>query len=324
MTVSGDWPQIDGARLKSLTAPSFRPKVARLETPPLGYVMTTEFCHLSCVMCHFNGPKAGRRGATTLDPEIVLDILKTRPKDDQFWFVATGEFFSDPSALRYIRAASELGLSPGAISHGQLLQPGFIDDILAAGLKRLLISVDSIDAAQYAKIRRGGSLETILDAFAYLREKQQAGADISFGVSAICFPKPKHTKQEVAEFWRDKVDFLQFVAEYRDVFRLQQLFFLPECRTDCRLELVPLPTGKVAPCCAIAIYAHDHDVSWLPDLAETGQESAYRQLCDLYDDPASPLARLCTQCDWWTQFHVDERGNTPIFERIWFDRSEPG
>ena len=133
--------------------------------------MTTELCHLSCVMCHFNGPKA-RRGATTLDPDLVLKVLTSRPKNDKILFVSTGEFFSDPNALLYIRMASELGLWPRAITHGQLLTPEFIDRILAAGLKELLISVDSIDRNQYAKIRRGGTLDVILNACAYLKKRK--------------------------------------------------------------------------------------------------------------------------------------------------------
>lgn len=320
MPNNAEWPQIDGQCLSRLTDPSFQAKAERQDSPLVRYVMTTEFCHLSCVMCHFNGPKAGRRGAVTLDPDIVIDVLKHRPKGAPFWFVATGEFFSDPNALRYIRTASELGLSPGAITHGQLLVPELIDEVLDAGLKRLLISVDSIDADQYAKIRRGGSLDVILNAFSHLRDARRAGRDITFGVSTICFTKQRHSRQEVIEFWRDKIDFLQFVSEYYDVFHLRRLFTMPERRTNCRLELIPLPTGKVAPCCAIAIYAHDHDVSWLPDLAEVSQDEAYHRLCDLYEDPASPLAALCRQCDWWTQFHVDAQGNSPHFEIMWFNR----
>jgi MoaA/NifB/PqqE/SkfB family radical SAM enzyme len=318
-----DWPQFDGRRLQDLVDPSFVPKAARLPTPPLGYVMTTERCELSCVMCHFNGPRAARRGVVTLDPAIVVDILRSRPKGDKFWFVATGEFLSDPNALFYIKTASELGILPSVITHGQLLTPDFIDKLLEAGLKQILVSVDSIDATQYARIRRGGNLMTILDAFAYLRRKRWNGADIKFGVSAICFAKNKHSKQEVIDYWSTKVDFLQFVSEYHDVFHLRRLFFVPERRTDCRLEIVPLPSGRAAPCCAVAVYSHDHDVSWLPDLAEVDVTTAYHQLCDMYEDPTSPLAALCTKCDWWTQFHTDADGNTPIYQMIRFDAPVP-
>src|SRR5690242_3268031 len=112
MSDTTEWQPIDGQLLETLNDPSFKPKAKRASTPPLGYLMTTELCHLSCVMCHFNGPKAARRGANTLDPGLVIKILKSRPRGERIWFVSTGEFFNDPNALAYTRAASELGLRP--------------------------------------------------------------------------------------------------------------------------------------------------------------------------------------------------------------------
>jgi MoaA/NifB/PqqE/SkfB family radical SAM enzyme len=282
--------------------------------------MTTELCHLSCVMCYFNGPKA-RRGTTTLDPDLVLKVLSSRPKNEKILFVATGEFFSDPNALLYIRMASELGLWPRVITHGQLLTPEFIDRILAAGLKELLISVDSIDKNQYAKIRRGGTLDVILNACAYFKQKKMADTDLRLGITVICFPKSNHSREEVVDFWRERVDYIQFVSEYYDVFQLRRLFFLPDRRVNCSLKLIPLPSGYVAPCCAIAIYSHDHDVSWLPHLANVSPKQAYDELCNMYEDQASPLAHICTKCNWWTQFYTNEKGNTPIFEMIEFNHA---
>ena len=111
------------------------------------------------------------------------------------------------------------------------------------------------------------------------------------------------------------------MSEYHDMFRLRRLFFVPDRRTDCALELIPLPSGRVAPCSAIAAYSHGHDVSWLPHLAEVSPEQAYEALCDMYEDPKSKLASLCTRCDWWTQFHTNEAGHTPIYEFVRFDES---
>jgi Radical SAM superfamily len=323
MGVKHNWQQIDGACLRALNDPSFVPKATRSPDPRFGYFMTTELCHLSCVMCHFNGPKAARHGAETLDSSIVDKVLRSRPQREKIWFVSTGEFFSDPNALSYLRRASDLGLSPRVITHGQLLAPAFIDQVLAAGVKEILLSVDSIDADQYAKIRRGGCLDVILDACRYLQERKHAGAEVTVGVSIICFPANKHGKDEVIAFWRERVDYVQFVSEYYDVFRLRRLFFIPERRTDCSLELIPLPSGRVAPCCAIAIYSHDHDVSWLPHLADVSQKEAYETLCDMYEDPNSKLASLCANCDWWTQFHTNEHGHTPIYEVVNFNREAP-
>ena len=314
----GMWPSIDGSALRRVTELPFQPKASRSDMPPLGYVMTTERCHLTCAMCHFNGPSAVKK-AGTLDPALVKKALTGRLPGEKIWFVATGEFFSDPNALLHLRTAVDLGLSPRVITHGQLLTPALIDEILAIGVNEILVSVDSIDSDRYAKVRRGGRLEVILDACAYLRGRKRDYPDLRVGVTAICFSKQPDERAIVEAFWRPRVDYLQFVSEYHDMFNFRRIFFVPEKRSDCRLELIPLPTGRIAPCCAIAIYAHDQDVSWLPHLAEDSPEEAYRKLCDMYDDPASPLGKICQTCNWWVQFHTNDRGETPIYQRVEFE-----
>src|SRR6185369_8617239 len=107
--------------------------------------------------------------------------------------------------------------------------------LIAAGLDEILISVDSIDSEQYARIRRGGNLETILDGCSYLRAKKAEGARMTVGVSVICLPSSRHTKAETLDFWRERVDYVQFVSEYYDVFRVRRLFFEPQTRTNCAI-----------------------------------------------------------------------------------------
>jgi MoaA/NifB/PqqE/SkfB family radical SAM enzyme len=318
------WPGVPGNALRPLTDAPFQPKASRAEMPPIGFVMTTERCHLSCVMCHFNGPKAKRIGETTIEPDLVVKLLERRPRGEPIWFVATGEFFSDPNALDHIRAARDRGLLPRVITHGQHLVPEFIEKVLEAGVTELLISVDSIDARQYAKIRRGGRLDVILDACRYLQGKKSAYPHLKVGISVVCLGKNQPGRSEVMAFWKPRVDYVQFVSEYYDVFRMRRLFFVPKQRTDCHVQLIPLPSGRVAPCCAIAIYSHDHDVSWLPHLADCTAEEAYRTLCDMYEDSTSPLSKLCTTCDWWVQFHTDETGRTPCWQKVTFDEQPSG
>jgi MoaA/NifB/PqqE/SkfB family radical SAM enzyme len=281
------------------------------------FVMTTEKCHLSCVMCHFNGPNAVKK-AGTLDPELVRKALTGRPVGDPVCFVATGEFFSDPNAMTHLRTARSLGLRPSVITHGQLLTPDLVDEILEIGVREILISVDAIDSDRYAKIRRGGRLETILDACGYLRQRKQEYPDLRVGVTVICFAKQPDDRAAVEAFWRARVDYVQFHSEYHDIFRFRRIFSIPRQRINCEVKVIPLPTGRIAPCCAIAVYAHDRDVSWLPHLAEDNLADAYRKLCDLYDDPDSPLAAICRTCDWWVQFSADRQGNSPVSERVQF------
>lgn len=318
----GAWPSIPGSALRDLTDLPFRPRASRAAIPPRPFVMTTERCQLSCVMCHFKGPNAVKKFAT-LDPALVRKALVGYPPGERLWFVATGEFFSDPNALVHLRTACELGLHPQVITHGQLLVPQLIDEILEIGVREIMISVDAIDPDRYARIRRGGRLEIILDACAYLRTTRARYPDLRVGVSAICFAKQREERAVVEAFWRERVDYVQFVSENYDIFRFRRIFSLPRQRTDCEVKLIPLPTGRVAPCCAIAVYAHDRDVSWLPHLADDGPDEAYKKLCDMYDDPGSPLGAICKTCDWWVQFQIDRRGDSPIYEKVEFAGPAP-
>jgi hypothetical protein len=74
----------------------------------------------------------------------------------------------------------------------------------------------------------------------------------------------------------------------------------------------------------MTVYSHDEDVSWLPHLAEDTPAEAYRKLCDLYDDPSSPLRRVCAKCNWWVQFQSDAQGNSPVLSRVKFTTPDPG
>jgi hypothetical protein len=184
--------------------------------------------------------------------------------------------------------------------------------------------VDAIDPDRYARIRRGARLDIILDACAHLRRRKRDYPDLRVGVTAISFPRQPTERSVVEEFWRPRVDYVQFVSEVYDVLRFRRVFYLPPQRTDCHVKLLPLPTGRIAPCCAVMIHAHENDVSWLPHLAEDSPEAAYRKLCDLYDDPQSPLGQLCKTCDWWVQFHSDDGLRSPIYERVELGPPAPG
>src|SRR2546426_757847 len=110
-------------------------------TVQVGGVTTTEVCNISCVMCHFNGPKAIRK-AGTLDPEDVRLFLSQLPPGQHVPFAATGEFFMDPHALDHLRAAAQLGHHPTILTNGLLLSPSLIDEILRIGVRFVAISAD--------------------------------------------------------------------------------------------------------------------------------------------------------------------------------------
>jgi MoaA/NifB/PqqE/SkfB family radical SAM enzyme len=304
--------------LQRLTHAPFKPKANRDDGVVFAGFATTERCELSCVMCHFNGPNATKKAAT-LSPELVEKGLRQLQPGFAVWFAATGDFFMDPNALTYLRKTSELGLNPCVLTHGQSLTPALMDAILDVGVRTLRLSVDAIDPHQYAKIRRGGSLDKILAACAYLRDKKETIADLRVDINCLLFKNTKEKQKEIEDFWRGKVDAVYFHAEYYDTFRFRNMFFTPKERVDCKMQLYVLPSGYITPCCAMMVYAHDHDVSWLPHIASDTLEEAQAKLCDLYEDPHSKLGKICANCDWWILWAKDEQGHTPYLRPVELD-----
>jgi pyruvate-formate lyase-activating enzyme len=265
---------------------------------------TTEVCNLSCVYCHFNGPTAIKK-ARTLPPELVCKLLDEMPDGAWVTFAGTGEYFLDPYALDHLRYAIARGLTVDVLSHGQFFTPELMDELLRIGVRYFRMSCDSVDAAEYAKIRRGGELQKIVDAAAYFRSRKADYPDIDVMICATLLSTTMSKRQGMIDFWTGKVDQISFHAEYFDTFKFRNatLTYNPTERVDCSIELKIVPSGKIAPCCAIMVYEHDGDTSWLPDVRTHTMQQAYDILCDLYDDSNSPLAKLCAKCDWWIQFH---------------------
>jgi hypothetical protein len=208
-----------------------------------------------------------------------------------------------------LEVAARLGHNVAILTHGQLLTEERIDRILELGVRKVRISADSIYPAQYAKIRRGGTLQKILDAFAYLKTKKALYPDLQLEASCTLLSNTFDLQKEFEDFWKNKVDRLIFNVEYFDIWKYRRTFGQPTRRVDCDIATYVVPSGHIAPCCAVMVYQHEGDTSWLPHIETHTLKEAYDQLCDMYDDPQSPLAKLCAQCDWWIMWAKNETGD---------------
>lgn len=302
--------------LKDVTTRPFTPNALRNDTFFTSF-LTTEKCQLTCVMCHFNGPKAEKR-AGRLDPLLVEKGLRELKPGQKAAFSSTGDFFMDPNWESYLRRAHELGLKPTILTHGQWFTEEIADRVLEAGVRLIEFSVDSIDEDQYRRIRRGGELQVVLDACQYLRKRKESYPDLRIHVNCILLKPNLGRQEEITNFWRGKVDQLFFNAEYHDIFDFRHISFIPPARVDCEINTYVLPSGHIAPCGAIIAYSHDNDVSWLPHLSRDTLSEAHKKLCDLYDDQSSPLGALCRNCDWWVVF-AESEGRSPYRQAIPFE-----
>jgi len=273
-------------------------------------------------MCHFNGPLAPRKSAT-ITPEDGLAFMQSIPKG-LLWFAATGEFFMDPNALVHLRNAAALGHQPAILTNGQSLTPELIDELLRIGVRLIRFSVDAYDPDTYRKIRRGGELSKIVDACRYLRTCRKDYQELRVEVNNVLFHKTFPDQERFVAFWTGLVDAVNFNAEYYNTFRFRNTFIDPGDRVDCHLQIYLLPTGQMAPCCAMMVHQHTHNLDWLPHIRETEPAAALDTFQKMYDNPASPLANLCKECDWWILWKKDEAGNSPYFKTVEIDDGMSG
>lgn len=306
--------------LRQATAAPFTPTADRRPQLDFGGFATTEVCELSCVFCHFNGPNATKK-AKTLAPELVDKALREMPPGQLVNFAATGDFFQDPQALDHLRRSREGGHPVCVLSHGQSMPPERLETLLALGVREFRFSVDHIEPRAYAKIRRGGDLDTVLATIAHLRQRKAEISDIKVEVNCILIGDTRARMAEFAEFWSTRVDAVNFHAEYYDTLKFRNVFYVPERRNDCHIQLYVLPSGYITPCCAMMVRSHDHDTSWLPHIADVTLQEAYDRLCDLYEDPGSELGKVCAQCQWWIMWSEQRDGATPYMTCVRFDRA---
>jgi hypothetical protein len=292
-----------------------------MEHRDIGGVTTTEVCNISCVMCHFNGPQALRKEGT-LTPGEVRKFVSSVPKGP-LWFASTGEFLMDPNAFEHLRIAVEYGHEPRVLTNGLLLTPQTVDRMLEIGVRHIAISVDAYQPDQYRKIRRGGELSTIVDACLYLRSAKQRYPEIRVEINNVLFRKTVPLQDRFVDFWRGKVDVVNFNAEYYDTFKFRNTLFEPGERVDCQMRVFLLPNGQMSPCCAITVHQHTNNLAWLPHIRDTSPGEALERFKTLYADASSPLGQLCPQCDWWILFKQNQKGETPYIRSVPLDDGQP-
>lgn len=86
----------------------------------------------------------------------------------QFYF--QGDPLLHPDLPQMVREAHEAGLYTIVSTNAQALTPTLAEALIAAGLSRIIVSMDGLSEASYNAYRIGGSLEKTKAALRYLRE----------------------------------------------------------------------------------------------------------------------------------------------------------
>lgn len=139
-------------------------------------VSLTAACNYACTYCVPDGKRlvaaqdelsaeAMLRGVAYLIEAAGIERLR----------ITGGEPLVSPKLDSFLRGVSQLGLTDISLtSNGQLLARK-LPLLLECGIRRLNISLDTLDAAAFRSIARGGDLATVLDG---LQQARAAGMQI--------------------------------------------------------------------------------------------------------------------------------------------------
>ncbi|MBV8544773.1 MAG: radical SAM protein, partial [Acidobacteria bacterium] len=119
-------------------------------------------CNLRCPLCP-TGIHATKRDGYTLSPddfERALGWFRYTLQTVTFW--VWGEPFLNRNLPKMVAVASRYHIASQVSTNGHFLEGPMLDELFAAGLTLLKISIDTPNAGLYTRYRVGGDFETVV------------------------------------------------------------------------------------------------------------------------------------------------------------------
>ena len=164
-------------------------------------ISLTDRCNLRCVYC------MPEEGVTTLDHEAILRLEEVEEavriaaqNGIKHLRLTGGEPLVRKGIVDLIRRLKQIeGIENIALTTNGILLPSLAKELKEAGLDRVNISLDSLDAIQYHTITRRGNLEDVLAGI-------DAALDYGFNPVKINVVAIRHLQQDFAAFARMTLD----------------------------------------------------------------------------------------------------------------------
>jgi MoaA/NifB/PqqE/SkfB family radical SAM enzyme len=133
--------------------------MSRNPLPAVCDVSVTNLCNAACDFCGFSRDKQMIGPRHYLDAEAFARALPImRRRRIHYLTFQGGEPLVHPGIATLVSSATESGMQCGLITNGWFL-PRSIDELAAAGLRRLLVSIDSADMDEHERNRGLPGLE---------------------------------------------------------------------------------------------------------------------------------------------------------------------
>lgn len=131
-------------------------------------------CNLRCPLCP-TGIRVTKREAYTLSPddfERALGWFRYTLQTVTFWI--WGEPFLNRDLAKMVAVASRYHIASQVSTNGHFLEGPMLDELFAAGLTLLKVSIDTPNADLYARYRVGGDFETVVRNFRHAVARKRA------------------------------------------------------------------------------------------------------------------------------------------------------
>ncbi|ACV68240.1 radical SAM/SPASM domain-containing protein [Desulfohalobium retbaense] len=161
---------------------------AVLASPKRIVLEPTTRCNLACRMCvKQSGEQAICEG--DMPPATFAHLASVLPQAEAVTFSGIGEPLLHPRLEELIAQAQTLlpqTAQIGMQSNGVLMTPQRARSLLQAGLSRICLSVDGSSPELFSRIRRGGQLGDLEQAFAILdRARRESGRSLQLGAQYV-------------------------------------------------------------------------------------------------------------------------------------------
>jgi len=168
-------------------------------------VEPTTACNLRCPECP-SGLRSFTRptGKAKLEEfEALLEQVHRRLIYLMLYF--QGEPFLHPDFERFVALAHRYGVYTLSSTNGHFLTPERCKAVIEAGLDRLIVSVDGVEQASYARYRRQGDLATVIEGIRTLHtmRKRLGRTNPRIVVQFIVFGTNEHELQDIRRAYRE-------------------------------------------------------------------------------------------------------------------------
>ncbi len=177
-----DMPGIKDIKDTNIVSSSSKPYPSKL------FIEITTKCNLSCQMCVKQDNAGIEEGE--LSEKTFKALVPALPHIESLVLNGIGEPLTHPRLEEYIKRAKAL-MQPeswvGFQTNGMLLDDARAKALVSAGLDRICISLDSISADSFKKIREGGNIEAVKRAFKALRTAaaERPESELSIGIEYV-------------------------------------------------------------------------------------------------------------------------------------------